>query len=337
MTPTKSVSKGWVGEITYSLTPDPNKAHYANPNVHWMSSDISVAEVTEGGEVVTVADGVTEITATTDDGGYTATCILEVIDPHTEILNNLTYNELYYLYSPQTKLVESDISLEMRLEFIELFRKYADGNDLEELRDEINNKYNGDLPMWFVRELWSEYTMGALGYFTPEMQMVATQQYLETIKIFVSCVTFDVASRLSPFDANGNIKYNPSIADIQADYAHAMTNNPLSDKVMLGSTFGPGTPYNIAAYQENMTYFYSRNYNKLVQQYKEDYVRQINIQFLQQQKAAGKEFGFSHDPRFAHPNSNFAMEVNWVKSNFGINEFTSQNLIQVGNYWKLVP
>ncbi len=334
---TKSVEAGWVGKITPSLSPVSDSAHYANPKISWRSSDTSVATVSSSGQITTVNDGVVEITATTDDGGYTATCTLQVIDHHTVILNNLTHNELYYLYSPQTLLVSSGIPLETRLEFIELFKKYADGDDIEGLRDELNSKYNGNLTLNNVLYLWSEYKVGANGNFTPEMQLVATQQYLGTIKLFISLVTFDVAARLTPFDANGNIKYNPTKADLQADYAHAMTNNASSNKVMLGSGQGEGIRYHIAARAENMTYFHSRTYYQLEAQYGPEYMQEINRQFLQQQKAAGKEFWFSHDPRTAYPGSNFEMEVNWVKNNFGITEFTDQNLVHIGNYWKLMP
>ena len=51
-----------------------------NPNVVWLSSDPSVAEVDQNGKITAVALGVTDITATTDDGHYTATCHVTVIE-----------------------------------------------------------------------------------------------------------------------------------------------------------------------------------------------------------------------------------------------------------------
>lgn len=85
-----------------------------------------------------------------------------------------------------------------------------------------------------------------------------------------------------------------------------------------------------------MTYFYSQNYNQLYNQYGEDYMRAINRHFLSQQKALGKEFWFSHNPATPYPGSSFEMEVNWIKEAYGITSFNSQNLQQVGEYWRLI-
>ena len=52
-----------------------------NKNVTWTCLDESVATVDPQGNVNAVAPGTTTITATTEDGGFTATCEVTVIDP----------------------------------------------------------------------------------------------------------------------------------------------------------------------------------------------------------------------------------------------------------------
>ncbi len=50
-----------------------------NKEVIWTSSDPSVATVSKSGEVTAVGDGLTVMTATTVDGGYTAECVFKVV------------------------------------------------------------------------------------------------------------------------------------------------------------------------------------------------------------------------------------------------------------------
>ena len=65
-------------------------------------------------------------------------------------------------------------------------------------------------------------------------------------------------------------------------------------------------------------------------------MRALNKHFLFRQKVLGKQFWFSHDPRTAYPGSSFEMEVNWIKQNYNISSFNTQNLQKIGDYWKLI-
>ena len=67
----------FVGEnlqLSVVLTP----ADVANPTITWSSSNISVATISNTGVVSAVADGTTIVTATTQDGGHTATSTVTV-------------------------------------------------------------------------------------------------------------------------------------------------------------------------------------------------------------------------------------------------------------------
>ncbi len=63
---------------TYQLTATVSPLNATNKNVTWTSSKPEVATVDSNGLVTSVAEGTTTITATTVDGGFTATCEIEV-------------------------------------------------------------------------------------------------------------------------------------------------------------------------------------------------------------------------------------------------------------------
>lgn len=123
------------------------------------------------------------------------------------------------------------------------------------------------------------------------------------------------------------------------DIATQLTHNPNSSKVMLGTTTDTVTWYQ-AGSQQGMTYFYTPNWNSYVAEYSDDMMRAANKEFLFRQKAAGKQFWFYHDPMSTlanYPNSNFAMELNWLKESYGLSQLTSSNFIKSGSYWYFVP
>ena len=64
-------------ELAATLKPD----NANNRTVTWISSDYSVASVNRYGKITAVGRGTARITATTEDGGYTATCDVTVIQP----------------------------------------------------------------------------------------------------------------------------------------------------------------------------------------------------------------------------------------------------------------
>ena len=73
----KSETALTVGD-TETLTATVAPANATNQNVTWASSDPSVATVDAAGKVTAVAPGTATITATTVDGGFTATCTVTV-------------------------------------------------------------------------------------------------------------------------------------------------------------------------------------------------------------------------------------------------------------------
>ena len=68
----------YVGE-TVTLIASVIPADATNQNVSWSSSDATIASVDKNGVVTGIAIGTATITVTTDDGGYTADCVVSVV------------------------------------------------------------------------------------------------------------------------------------------------------------------------------------------------------------------------------------------------------------------
>ena len=73
---TLKLGKGTSETLTATIAP----TNATNKKVTWTSSDPAVATVDASGKVTGVAKGTATITVTTEDGGYTATCAVEVAD-----------------------------------------------------------------------------------------------------------------------------------------------------------------------------------------------------------------------------------------------------------------
>ncbi|MBN2880095.1 MAG: Ig-like domain-containing protein [Clostridia bacterium] len=68
---------------TVTLTPEISPINVTNKDIHWSTSNSSVATVTDG-VVSGVSEGTCVITATTVDGGYTDTCNITVISQNSQ-------------------------------------------------------------------------------------------------------------------------------------------------------------------------------------------------------------------------------------------------------------
>ena len=74
----------WVAEnaqLTATVLPE----NAGNKNVSWQSSNTAVAEVSSTGEITAKAAGTAVIIASTEDGGFTASCTVEVFQQQIEI------------------------------------------------------------------------------------------------------------------------------------------------------------------------------------------------------------------------------------------------------------
>lgn len=89
--PTETTIK--VGKtVTLAATIEPALA--TNTNVTWESDATGVATVDESGVVSAVAKGTAIITVTTEDGGFTATCVVTVIDASARAEGNAVFQKV---------------------------------------------------------------------------------------------------------------------------------------------------------------------------------------------------------------------------------------------------
>ncbi len=79
-----------VGGTPTKLTATVQPSNASNKEITWTSSNENVATVNEDGEVTTVGTGTCNITATTIEGNFTATCGVTVKNLVTKITLNET-------------------------------------------------------------------------------------------------------------------------------------------------------------------------------------------------------------------------------------------------------
>ncbi len=77
---------------SFVITPTVTPSDAADKSVTWSSNDSSIARVDSTGKVTALKAGTVTITATTNDGGYKATCTVTVA--------NITSINIYRLYNP---------------------------------------------------------------------------------------------------------------------------------------------------------------------------------------------------------------------------------------------
>lgn len=75
------LARGSQYQLEYVLNP----SYAENKNVKWTSSDKTVARVSSLGVVTAIGYGPVTITATTEDGGFVASCVVNVIDPELSV------------------------------------------------------------------------------------------------------------------------------------------------------------------------------------------------------------------------------------------------------------
>ncbi len=99
----KSIYVGEKFKLKVSVTP----SSATNLGVTWKSSNTSIATVNEDGEVEGIAGGTAIITCTTKDGGFSATCVINVLESVSSI--SLNY-QTYYLGIDKTVFLVATVT-----------------------------------------------------------------------------------------------------------------------------------------------------------------------------------------------------------------------------------
>ncbi|VUZ26858.1 Uncharacterised protein [Acetobacterium wieringae] len=94
---TDTIVQGGTSTLTATITP----SDADNKSIIWSSSDTKIASVDANGKVTARSVGVTTITATSVDGNKTASCVVTVVEPKIQSIDNIvvnvTQNDLYTL------------------------------------------------------------------------------------------------------------------------------------------------------------------------------------------------------------------------------------------------
>lgn len=129
---TLSLEEGESETLTATVSPD----DATDKTVSWSSTDSSVATVTDDGLVTAVSEGTATIKVTTNDGGFTAQCVVTVTEP-TGVPGDIngdgkfTYTDITRLYACFRKIAEpdenadTDINGDGKFTYTDVTRLYA--------------------------------------------------------------------------------------------------------------------------------------------------------------------------------------------------------------------
>ena len=225
-----------VGKIyTFNATLYP--AETLETTVYWTSSDPNVISVGyTSGVVCANSPGTAVITArSASDSIITANCYVIVKDKCFDIISSLSRDEYYYLAYPPglgpiafvSNLPESPVistlPWEKKLLSIPISRKYhsytANNTTYDALKDELNSVLGTNYTRTEASKIYAQYGLAIMTtqlgagmpahLYTPESVAKCQSDYMSTLNILATLVTFKVAANLNPFDANGNIKFQP--------------------------------------------------------------------------------------------------------------------------------
>lgn len=101
-----TLSSGESSRLTPTIVP----SNATNKNVTWSSSNPDVATVS-GGVVSAVASGTTNITVTTQDGGFTARCVVTVSEePVKQVLESISVSNLHRNFAVNSEFIKETVT-----------------------------------------------------------------------------------------------------------------------------------------------------------------------------------------------------------------------------------
>ena len=191
----------------------------SNKNVTWSSSNPEVASVSPDGIIKGLKQGQTAITVTTEDGGFTASNIVNVTDEITNdfdpLFRQLLYNEGYIKTTKH--ITKKDVSSIFKLElstkklnslngiehFISLTELYCDNNNLTEL--DLSRNINLDI----VKARNNKLTKINVSHCSKMTELYLAENQLTTVEIgdLKSLLTLDLSRNpISSLDIPAGLK-----------------------------------------------------------------------------------------------------------------------------------
>ena len=212
---TIGLSEDNLGKFDLIFTPK----NASNKNVTWSSSNPEVASVSPDGIIKGLKQGQTAITVTTEDGGFTASNIVNVTDEITNdfdpLFRQLLYNDGYIKTTKH--ITKKDVSSIFKLElsnkklnslngiehFISLTELYCDNNSLTEL--DLSRNINLDI----VKARNNKLTKINVSHCSKMTELYLAENHLTTVEIgdLKSLLTLDLSRNpISSLDIPAGLK-----------------------------------------------------------------------------------------------------------------------------------
>lgn len=284
---------------------------------YWESSDSSVATVNTNGIVTALSSGYALISALYN-GNYIIMCELEVVNIHNQMISCFTYNEIQYLYCPSSYLntwtIDLSNSFDYKVEILYALRPYymlpmSQQPDGDEIATILLNKVNLNCSSYFALYLFNECYLGYLGRYNQDYLTNLRIQYFGYLKEITIFCAFSMALNLDPVNTGSNCQgYDDFVYDLSKEWGH----NETSTNVMLGSNGYQGKFYFKEAEKVGYRYFYSTNYEYFYSEYGPDFVKSVNIRYLQRCISSNCTFYFCNNPITAPLTSSLHLEYSYL-------------------------
>ena len=134
---------------TYTLSVVYNPEYAANKNVSWTSSNEDVATVSAEGKIVALTEGTTTVTATSEEGGHTASCTVTVSKEEGAKVYYTFNSSFPLLYvngelDPLSGTFDEYLEQWYKFRSIQLYCIYSEGPDLYTVEVYQNGSYYKD-------------------------------------------------------------------------------------------------------------------------------------------------------------------------------------------------
>lgn len=287
--------------------------------VSWHVIDPNIASVDNFGIATGRESGYTIAFAANSNNEVVFVCELEITDYHSSIAITFTSNEIEYLFCPSTHLnlwtSGLENAFELKVEIIHVLREYYDRPESQQPNaDEIKNILLNELHFEEVDRdaalaLFNECYLGSLGLYNNEFltaQRIAYFNYLKEMLLFCA---FGMIADLDPVNTSSNCWGSDDLVyDLSTNWGH----NENSKNVMLGPYKHESVSYYIEAEKNGWRYFYSPKYEEFALKYGDDFVRSVNVRYLQRCISDSCKFYFCADPRTALMTSSQHMEYSYL-------------------------
>ena len=215
-------------------------SYYANQEMmvvadRWSCDNPSVVTVSSADVLNGLTSGYSLVSGYSDENELIALTKVHVVTELDELLENLTTNELYYLYYQGFSGLHSlsiDICegssrdlFETKLRLLTALKQWYKGDlGIDWIKSKIYSDFEFSITTDRAQYVTAEYEVkGREGYYNPEMQMANLTEFLNNIKGLIVMYGVSIAKTLYADDFAANMMVTSAEADVQAAYQRHCT------------------------------------------------------------------------------------------------------------------